>query len=206
MKQAVVDIKKERVGEVELPEAIFGVTDKVGLLYEQVRMQRANRRSGTAATKNTALVSGTGAKMYKQKGTGRARHGSFKRNIFVGGGTAFGPMPRDYHYEMPKKARKRALAALLSEKVREEKLMVLDDLSLSSIKTKVFVETLKGLGIESGLIVVEALNKNIFLSARNIPWVKVVSADRLSALDLLRFETTVVTKAALPLVVAKGSV
>ena len=197
MKAQVLNLKNANVGEVELSDAVFARKGGTGSIYEVVKMQRANKRKGCAASRNHALVSGTTAKMYRQKGTGRARHGDYRTNIFVGGGKAFGPHPRDYSYNVPKKVKKAALAIALTEKVRDGKLLVVDSFTFSSIKTKTFVESMKVLGVTTGLIVLEANNDIVRKSARNVPTLKVLRWDGLNVMDVLRFEHVVIAKAAL---------
>jgi len=197
VKEMVHTIENKSAGEVELSDEIFTAKVNTALLYETVKMNRANQRLGTAATRNHKMVSGTTAKMYRQKGTGRARHGDARTNIFVGGGKAFGPHPRDYGYRMPAKARKGGLRAALSLKRNEGKLLIVDDFAMKAVKTKDAVAALKVLGVNNGVIVVEGKNENLEKSVRNIPGIKLLSCDGLNALDLMRFEHVVVTVAAL---------
>lgn len=200
MKQAVVNLENKHIGEVELSDTVFGARVNVPLLYENVKMQLASRRSGTAATKNTALVSGTTAKMYRQKGTGRARHGSFKMNIFVGGGTTFGPMPRDYCYSIPKKAKRAGLKSALSMKRAAGKLLIVSAFALPTIKTKAMVEVLQKLEVREGLIVIEGENEVLSKSVRNIPGMKLMLARGLNVADVMRYEHLILTQAALTLI------
>lgn len=197
MKLQVVDLKNKKVSDVELSDSIFAKKSGKGSIYEVVKMQLANKRVGSAATRNHTLVSGTTAKMYRQKGTGRARHGDQRTNIFVGGGKAFGPHPRDYSYKVPRKIRKGALAAALSEKARTGKLVIVDDFSMSAIKTKAFVEALNTLGVKTGLLILDTPNTNVERSARNVPTVKVLPWEGLNVVDVVRFEHLVVAKNAL---------
>lgn len=188
---------KNAAGEVELSEEVFTSKVNKALLYETVKMQLANRRSGTAATRNHKLVSGTTAKIYRQKGTGRARHGDARTNIFVGGGKAFGPHPRDYGYRMPAKARKGGLRAALSLKRNEGKLLIVDEFPMEQIKTKAALAALQKLGVTSGLIVVDGQHENLEKSVRNIPGVKLLRWEGLNACDLISYEHVVVTVPAL---------
>lgn len=197
MKQIVVDQNNKRVGEVELNDAVFTGKPNLPLIYESVKMILTNQRRGTAATKNTALVSGTTAKMYRQKGTGRARHSSYKANIFVGGGSAFGPQPRDYRYDIPKRARQQALSVMLALKRSEERLVVVDRFALTAIKTKQMVAILETLGVKQGVIVVDAADEKLAKSVRNIPGMKLVTPLALNALDLLNHEYLICTQGAL---------
>lgn len=198
MKAKLVNLTtKKGAGEVELEDGIFGVKVTKGKMYDVVKMQLANRRKGCAASRNHALVSGTTAKMYRQKGTGRARHGDYRTNIFVGGGKAFGPHPRDYSYTVPKKVCRGALREALSQKLSEGKLMIVDRLEMPTIKTKAFTETMKTLGVTSALFVIDAANEHVEKSSRNVPHVKVLRSEGLNVVDLLRHEHAVFTQAAL---------
>ncbi len=197
MKETVHNIKKAKVGDVELEDSIFGAKPNRALIYEVVRMQLANRRQGDAATKNRKLVSGTTAKMYRQKGTGRARHGSAKANIFVGGGKAFGPHPRDYSYRIPAKARRAGLRSALVIKRNEGKLLIVDELPLKKIRTKDAVLALKDLGVAKGMIVTEGSNEVLEKSMRNIPGIKVLRWEGLNVYDVMRYEHLIMTRAAM---------
>lgn len=197
MKQPVVNMKNAKVGEIELPPSVFGEKPNMALLYEAVKMQLTNRRLGTSSTLNCGRVNGSTKKIYKQKGTGRARHGSLKHNIFVGGGVAFGPTPRDYRYEIPRKAQRGALRSALAQKQVEGKMVVIDRWELAEIKTKQVVETLRMLGAENALLVVDAAHEKLSLSVRNLPKVEVVSSQDLSVLDLLTHDRLVVTREAI---------
>lgn len=197
MKETVHSIGSTKAGEVELSEEIFSPIVNTALLYETVKMQLANQRSGTAATRNHKMVSGTTAKMYRQKGTGRARHGDARTNIFVGGGKAFGPHPRDYGYRMPAKARKGGLRAALALKKSEGKLLIVDEFPMKAIKTKDAVKALAKLGVTSGVIVVDGKNENLEKSVRNIPGIKLLCCESLNACELMRYEHAVMTVAAL---------
>ena len=197
MKDKVLDLNLKNVGDIELSDEIFAARPNRALIYEVVKMQLANQRQGSAMVRNRALVSGTTAKMYRQKGTGRARHGDEKANIFVGGGKAFGPKPKDYSYRLPKKARRGGLRAALSLKKMEGKLLILDALSFPSIKTKDAVLALSKLGVKNGLLVVDGPDEKLKKSVRNIPNVKLIQWEGLNAYDLLRYEHAVVTVPAL---------
>jgi large subunit ribosomal protein L4 len=197
VKATVVNLKKEGVGEVDLNEGIFATKGGTGKIYDVVKMQRASRRKGSAATRNHALVSGTTAKAYRQKGTGRARHGDYRTNIFVGGGKSFGPHPRDYSYNVPKKVKRGALRSVLAEKHRDGKMMVVDEFNLPQIKTKAFVETIKALGVENSLIILDESNVNLEKSARNVPGIKVLRCEGLNVMDVIRYDNIIFTKPAL---------
>ena len=188
---------KQTVGEVELPESIFAQPLRSHLLYETVKMQMANRRSGTASTKTRAYVRGGGKKPWKQKGTGRARAGSSRSPIWVGGANVFGPLPRDYSYRIPATARKKALCVALSAKNREGRLIVLDRIEVASGKTRDMVKALAGLELKSVLIVVAARDEKLDRASRNIPGLKVVQVAGVNVYDLLGHEHLVLTTEAL---------
>jgi large subunit ribosomal protein L4 len=197
VKDKVLDLNLKKVGDIDLSDEIFAAQPNRKLIYEVVKMQRAGRRQGSAMARNRALVSGTTAKMYRQKGTGRARHGDERANIFVGGGKSFGPKPRDYSYRLPKKARRSGLRSALSLKKREGKLLIVDALSFPSIKTKDAVSALSKLGVKNGLLVVDGPDEKLEKSVRNIPDIKLVRWEGLNVYDLLRYEHAVVTVSAL---------
>lgn len=197
MKETVFNVQKKGVGEVELSEKIFAAPLNKPLIYEVVKMQRACKRQGDAATKTRGFVSGTTAKMYRQKGTGRARHGDAKANIFVGGGKSFGPHPRDYSYSIPKKARRNGLYSALSLKKSEGKLLIVDDFKFEKPKTKNGVKVLESLGISKPLIVTHGANENFEKSVRNIPGVRIIRWEGLNVIDVLNHDFTVITLPAL---------
>ena len=194
----VYNMAGQVTGEVELSEAIFGIEPNEAALHAAVRNHLANRRQGTQSALTRAEVSGGGKKPYRQKGTGRARQGSTRAPHFTHGGIAFAPKPRDYSYEINKKLRRLALKSALSQKVIEEKIVVVDGLEMNEIKTKSFSAFLAAIGAEKkALVVTPEVNKNVVLSARNIPGVKTTIATILSAYDILNAGTFVVDKAAL---------
>lgn len=197
MKGTVLNIQNQKAGEVELSEEIFGTKVNRALLYETVKMQLANRREGTAATRNRALVSGTTAKMYRQKGTGRARHGDARANLFVGGGKAFGPKPRDFSYRIPAKARRGGVRAALVLKHQEGKLLIVDGLPVERGKTKDAVALLTRLGVTDGCIVVEGRDEKLERSVRNLPGITLLRWEGINAYDLVRHEHAVITVPAL---------
>jgi large subunit ribosomal protein L4 len=182
-----------------LKEEIFAVKTRPHLLHQTVVMQLANRRAGTAATKSKGFISGGGKKPWRQKGTGRARAGSIRSPIWVGGGTTFGPHPRDYSYRMPRRARREALLSALSLKRRDGKLIVVDKFELEEGKTKIMCQALAELKVISALIVISQADEKIERSARNLPQVKVLRVDGLNVYDLLRYEHLVLTEGALKL-------
>lgn len=194
---AMVDMSNNKVKDVELP-AVFGAEVKSHLLHSAVVNQLANRRAGTAATKTKGLVSGGGTKPFKQKGTGRARAGSTRSPLWRHGGTVFGPTPRDYSYSMPKKEKRAALAAALSSKVGENRIVLLDKLELAGPRTKQMSELLKTLGVaESALVLISAENKNVALASRNMPNIKVLRMENINVYDLLKYRYLITTQDAL---------
>lgn len=184
------------VGKVDLPSDIFGVDVKKGVLHEVVRNYLANQRQGNAATKTKGLVSGGGRKPYKQKGTGRARAGSNRSPLWKGGGTVFGPLPRDYSYKLPKKVKWAALGAAFSAKFADGEIVVVEDLSISEPKTKDLVALLKGLGLSNVLIILSEDNKTIRLSAKNIPNVDIATVGKLNVYEVLVHEKLLMTQKA----------
>lgn len=192
----VYNTNNEEVKQVALDEKVFGCEVKPHLLYEVVKMQLANRRSGTASTKTRAQVSGGGKKPWRQKGTGRARFGSTRNPIWTGGGVVFGPHPRDYSYRVNKKVKKAALKSALSVKLKEEKVVIVDSFDLPEIKTKVLVSILDQLGVNSACII-DSGNITLEKSARNLPYVKVLRPEGLNVYDILRYDTLVITQACL---------
>ncbi|MFO7263067.1 MAG: 50S ribosomal protein L4 [Bacillaceae bacterium G1] len=186
-----------RVGEFELRDDVFGIEPNEHVMHQAVVRHLAGRRLGTHATKNRALVRGGGKKPWRQKGTGRARHGSIRSPIWVGGGTVFGPMPRSYAIKMPKKARRLAMKSALSVKVRDNQCLVLEELKLDRPRTKDMVNVLKNLNLnKKALFVSENPDKNLILSARNIPGVKVVGIDGINVVDVLYHDQLILTKEA----------
>ncbi len=192
----VYNTKKEKVAQVELDGRVFGAEVKPHLLHDVVRMQLAGRRSGTASVKNRAMVSGSGKKPWRQKGTGRARIGSLRSPVWRGGGVIFGPFPRDYSLHLNKKVKKAALRSALSSKVREDKLMVIDSFDLAETKTKALAAMLRRLEIDNAFIIDEA-NRPLELSARNLPRIKVLKPEGLNVHDILKYDTLIITRACL---------
>lgn len=181
----VFNTENKKVGEVELNDALFGLEVKQHILHDVVKMQLANRRAGTACTKTRSEVRGGGAKPWRQKGTGRARAGTRNSPIWRGGGTTFGPKPRDYSYKLPKKVRKLGLRMALSTRFSESNMVVLDAFSLEDIKTKKFLDIMKKLEIENGLIVIPERNENLEKSSKNVQGFKVISSEGLNVYDVL---------------------
>lgn len=187
-----------QAGEVALKEAIFGVEPNEAVIFEAVVMQRASLRQGTHAVKNRSAVSGGGRKPWRQKGTGRARQGSIRSPQWVGGGVVFGPTPRSYSYKLPKKVRRLALNSVLSQKVLDQKFVVVDELVFEVPRTKEFKQVLANLNINSKtLLVLEGDNEAAYLSARNIPNVKVIDDENVNVLDVINADQVLITKAAL---------
>lgn len=181
----VYNTDNKKVGEVELNDDLFGLEVKKHILHDVVKMQLANRRAGTASTKTRTEVRGGGAKPYRQKGTGRARAGTNRSPLWRGGGVIFGPKPRDYSYKLPKKVRKLGVRMALSTRFSENNMLVLDGFDLADIKTKQFVDVMKKLNIENGLIVIPEKNENLEKSSRNVHGYKVIQADGLNVYDIL---------------------
>lgn len=197
MNVEVVDINGTKVSEIALSEQIFGGEVKEHLFYEVVKMQLANRRSGTASTKTKGEVSGGGIKPWKQKGTGRARSGSIRSPLWRHGGTVFGPHPRDYSYKLPRKVMKDALRNALKLRASEGKMMVLDSITLAEPKTKAAVELLKRTNLVNALIVIEGENKNLELAVRNLKDFQVQKVVGLNVYDILNYDNLVITRSAL---------
>ena len=197
MKQPVVTLENKKVGDIDLSDNIFGLEPRSDILQRMVNWQLAKRRRGTHDVKNRSEVARTGSKLGRQKGGGRARHGSARVNIFRGGGRAFGPTPRDYVFSLTKKFRSLALKMALSSKMKEHKLVVVDDLSLKSSKTKEAQESLQTLGLSNALFIggVE-LDKNAVLAFSNVPNVDMLPVQGVNVYDVLRRDTLVLSKEA----------
>ena len=195
-KVSVLNMEGSEVGTIELSDAVFGVEVNENLVHQAVVSQLANKRQGTQKAKTRSEVSGGGRKPWRQKGTGHARQGSTRAPQWTGGGIVFAPKPRDYSFKMNKKEKRIALLSALSSKVAESKIVVLDEFKLDEIKTKKFVEVMNNLKVENALVVLEGENKNVVLSGRNIPSVKVTATNEINTYDVLKYTTLVVTKAA----------
>ncbi len=189
----VYNIEKEKVAEVYLNDEVFDVEIKEHLISDVIIMQQAGKRRGTACTKNRAKVRGGGAKPWRQKGTGRARVGSRRSPLWVGGGTVFGPTPRDYSYSLPKKVKKAALKSALTLRLKENKVIILDNYKLDEIKTKAFVRILKNLGVEN-VLVVDANNFNLTRSARNVKNTRVLPPEGINVHDIIKYENLILVK------------
>ena len=194
----VVNSQNEKVGAVDLNDAVFGGTIKKDLVWESVVRENAAQRRGTHATKNRALVSGGGKKPYKQKGTGRPQAGSTRSPLWRKGGTVFGPQPRSYTYLLPKKVEKGALRAALQSRLKDGVVTVVDELTASEVKTKTAVALLKSLGATGKTLLVDVkLNENFLMSARNIAGVRLVPSQQLTARDVMNTGRVVLTRAAM---------
>ena len=193
---SVYNIEGKEVGSIELNDAVFGFEINEHLVHMAVVNQLANNRQGTQSAKTRSEVSGGGRKPWRQKGTGHARQGSTRSPQWTGGGVVFAPKPRDYSFKMNKKEKRIALLSALSSKVADNKIVVLDAFNLDEVKTKKFAEVMSNLKVDKALVVIEGENKNVVLSGRNIPTVKVSAANEINTYDVLKYETLVVTKAA----------
>jgi large subunit ribosomal protein L4 len=192
-KADVINIQGEKVGEVELNDAVWGTDVRPYLIHDVVVMQLNNRRRGTASAKTRGEVSGGGKKPWRQKGTGRARAGSSTSPVWVGGGVVFPPKPKEYHMSVPKKVRKAALRSALTVRFEGSALKVLDKLELPAISTKNFAGIMKTLNLSKPLVVVDGKNETVEKSARNIPYTKILRAEGLNVYDIIRHDQLVVT-------------
>ena len=189
------NMQGSKVGDVELSAALFGAEVNKAVLHETVVNYLANQRQGTQSTKTRTEVAGGGAKPFRQKGTGRARQGSTRAPQWIKGGVALGPKPRDYSYSINKKVKKLAMVSALSAKAADECVMVIDNLTMDEIKTKAIADMLKAMGVDSkALIVTNEMEKNVYLSARNIEGVKASYVGMLNVYDVLNHEKFIVAK------------
>ena len=186
----------KEVDKLDLNDNIFGVEINEHLVHLAVVSQLANNRQGTQKAKTRSEVRGGGRKPWRQKGTGHARQGSTRAPQWTGGGVVFAPKPRDYSFKMNKKEKRYALLSALSSKVADSKIVVLDEFKLDEVKTKKFVEVMDNLKVSKALVVIEGENKNVVLSGRNIPTVKISATNEINTYDVLKYDTLVVTKAA----------
>ena len=184
----IYNLNHDKVGQTDLPGEIFEVSLKNHLLHEVVVAQLASKRAGSASTKKRADVHGSGRKLHRQKGTGRARAGSKKNPLWRGGGTIFGPSPRDFSYTPPKKVRRSAMKVALSGKLADGELLILDAFDLPEIKTKGFIKAMVSLNLENVLVVTHESNENLEKSARNVPRVKVMRTAGLNVYDVLKYK------------------
>ena len=192
----VIDQKGKDAGEVTLKDEVFGIEPNESVVFDAIIRQRAGKRQGTSKVKNRSAVRGGGKKPWKQKGTGRARQGSIRSPQWRGGGVVFGPNPRSYAYSMPRKQRRLAIKSVLSQKLIDKNLIVLDQLTMSAPKTKEFKSMLDSLNIEGKVLVVSE-DKNVQLSARNLPKVKVVPINGLNVEDVVNYDKLILTKDAI---------
>jgi large subunit ribosomal protein L4 len=198
MKADVTTLEAKKAGTVDLPDAVFGLEPRADLLHRMVCYQLANRRAGTVSVQDRSEVTGSTAKIMRQKGSGRARHSTRKANLFRGGGKAFGPKPRDYANGLPKKVRALALRHALSAKVKSNELIVLERASVKEPKTGALRKKFAKLGFDSALIIDGAeVDKNFSLAARNIAGVDVLPVQGINVYDILRRDKLVLTKAAI---------
>ena len=193
---SVYNMEGKEVGTMELNDAVFGVNVNEHLVHMAVVQQLANNRQGTQKAKTRSEVRGGGRKPWRQKGTGHARQGSTRAPQWTGGGVVFAPTPRDYSFKMNKKEKRAALKSALTSKVQENKFIVVDELKFDEIKTKKFVEVMKNLNVEKALVVLNNNDVNVVKSAANVPTVKTASTETINVFDILKYNTVVVTKAA----------
>jgi large subunit ribosomal protein L4 len=191
----VKNLKSEEVGEIELSDEVFGARVNKAVIYAAVKSYQANQRSGTSATKTRGNTSGSGRKLWKQKGTGRARIASLRSPLWKGGGNVHGPQPRDWSYSVPKKVRRGAIRSVLSERLREGGLVILENFELESHKTAEFARTLDTLGLIRRTLIVDSPDNNkLVLSSRNLREVTLVSAENVNVYDLLTHEQVALTR------------
>ena len=194
----VVNQQNEKVGSIDLRDDVFGGRIKTDLIHESVVRANASERRGTHATKTRAMVSGSGKKPWRQKGTGRARVGEIRNPLWRKGGTTFGPQPRSYEYQLPKKVEKGALRAALAQRLRDGAVVVVDALSVAEIKTKAAAELLRRLGVDGKALLVDVKPEDkLALSVRNLEGVRVLASNRVSARDVMNTRRVVLTQAAL---------
>jgi large subunit ribosomal protein L4 len=194
----VINAQNEKVGSLDLSDEVFGGRVKTDLIHESVVRANAAARRGTHATKTRAMVSGTGKKPWRQKGTGRAQVGEARNPLWRKGGTVFGPQPRSYEYQLPKKVEKGALRAALTQKLRDGEVIVVDALSVGEIKTKAAAEMLRRIGVAGKALLVDVKPEDkLSLSVRNLDGVRVLASNRVSARDVMNSRRVVLTRAAL---------
>ena len=193
---SVYNMEGNEVGTMELNDAVFGVKINEHLVHMAVLQQLANNRQGTQKAKTRSEVSGGGRKPWRQKGTGHARQGSTRAPQWTGGGGVFAPVPRDYSFKMNKKEKQAALKSVLTAKLQENKLVVLEELKLNEIKTKAMVNVLNNVKAEKALIVLDTMDEKVILSANNIPNVQTTQTNTINVYDILKHNTLVMTKAA----------
>jgi large subunit ribosomal protein L4 len=192
----VKNLKNEEVGELELSDEVFDAPLNKPLIYDAVKNYLANQRAGTSATKTRGDVSGSGKKLWKQKGTGRARIASIRSPLWKGGGNVHGPQPRDWSYRVPKKVRRGAIRSVLSERLREGGLVIVENFELQSHKTRDFAATLTSLGLDKRTLIIDSVNANLALSSRNLREVTCVSPSSVNVYDLLTHEQLALSREA----------
>ena len=195
-KVSLYNMKAETVGEIELNDAVFGVEINEHLVHMSVVQQLANKRQGTQQAKTRGQVSGGGKKPWRQKGTGHARQGSTRAPQWKGGGVVFAPVPRDYSFKLNKKEKRAALKSALTSRVEEGKIYVVNDLAMDEIKTKKFQEALDAFKLDKALVVLDELDQNLILSARNIPDVKTEQVNALNVFDILKYDSLLISESA----------
>ena len=195
-KVSLYNMQGQTVGEIELKDEIFGVEVNDHLVHMSVVQQLANNRQGTQKAKTRGEVSGGGKKPWRQKGTGHARQGSIRAPQWKGGGVVFAPVPRDYSFKLNKKEKRAALKSALTSRVNENKLFVVDDLTLDEIKTKKFQETLNAFKLDKALVVLDEMDQNVILSARNIPDVKTAQVNSINVYDILKYDSLMISESA----------
>ena len=195
-KVSVYNMEGKEVGSMELNDAVFGVEVNEHLVHMAVVQQLANNRQGTQKAKTRSEVRGGGRKPWRQKGTGHARQGSTRAPQWTGGGVVFAPTPRDYSFKMNRKEKRAALKSVLTSRVQENKLIVVDELKFDEIKTKKFAEVLKNLNLDKALVVLNENDEKVVMSAKNIPTVKTTQINTINVYDVLKYNTVVLTKAA----------
>ncbi|MCJ7834734.1 50S ribosomal protein L4 [Cuneatibacter sp. NSJ-177] len=195
-KVSIYNMEGSQIGEMELNDAVFGVAVNEHLVHMAVMQQLANNRQGTQSAKTRSAVSGGGRKPWRQKGTGHARQGSTRAPQWTGGGVVFAPQPRSYSFKLNRKEKQLALKSALTSRVNESKFFVLDELKMDEIKTKNFQNVLNNLKVNKALVVLDENDQNVVLSARNIPDVKTAQTNTINVYDILKYNTVVITKAA----------
>ena len=195
-KVSVLNMEGKQVDEIELNDAVFGVEVKENLVHQAVLSQLANNRQGTQKAKTRSEVSGGGRKPWRQKGTGHARQGSTIAPQWTGGGVVFAPVPRDYSFKMNKKEKRAALKSVLTDRVNENKFIVVDDIKFEAPKTKDFVKMMNNLNVSKALVVLKDNDVNTVMSAKNIPTVKTALTNTINVYDILKYDVVVIDKAA----------
>ena len=195
-KVSVLNMEGKQVDEIELNDAVFGVEVKENLVHQAVLSQLANDRQGTQKAKTRSEVSGGGRKPWRQKGTGHARQGSTRAPQWTGGGVVFAPFPRDYSFKMNKKEKRAALKSVLTDRVNENKFIVVDDIKFEAPKTKDFVKMMNNLNVSKALVVLKDNDVNTVMSAKNIPTVKTALTNTINVYDILKYDVVVIDKAA----------